>query len=255
LSLGLPYPFASIIATQVRLLAVNRSLAGQSTTRLATQQRLAAEARARSKRGLAPTGFQRPSLPLGLFFPLEIIHGTGLGAIPPAPSSWIITREPKGSCWAGARRAVPCLAVRPPCSAPGRSPPRPSLQPSFPDANSSAPSFPNAQAFVIYTFFTLLLLYLGGPRSLLTLLHSSLRPPTPHPFPLSLVLHPLDLSDPHSYLALKRGVLQYCVVKPILALVTVGLKLGEVYDEGQIGVGTGYTWVSVVYNASISVSL
>lgn len=111
------------------------------------------------------------------------------------------------------------------------------------------------QAFVIYTFFSLLLLYLGGARSLLTLLHSSLRPPTPHPFPFNLVLHDLDLSDPHSYLALKRGVLQYCVIKPILAIVTVGLKLGEVYDEGQIGVGTGYTWVSVVYNASICLSL
>jgi hypothetical protein len=44
-----PPPFASIIAIQVGLLAANRSLAGQTTTRLATQQRLAAEARARSK--------------------------------------------------------------------------------------------------------------------------------------------------------------------------------------------------------------
>jgi len=59
---------------------------------------------------------------------------------------------------------------------------------------------------VIYTFFQLLITYLGGERSLLIILHG--RPPIPHPFPVSLFLRPMDVSDPWVLLNLKRGVLR-----------------------------------------------
>ena len=62
------------------------------------------------------------------------------------------------------------------------------------------------QAFVIYTFFQLLITYLGGERSLLIILHG--RPPIPHPFPFNLFLAPMDVSDPWTLLNLKRGVLR-----------------------------------------------
>ena len=62
------------------------------------------------------------------------------------------------------------------------------------------------QAFVIYTFFQLLITYLGGERSLLIILHG--RPPIPHPFPVNLFLRPMDVSDPWVLLNLKRGVLR-----------------------------------------------
>ena len=62
------------------------------------------------------------------------------------------------------------------------------------------------QAFVIYTFLQLLITYLGGERSLLIILHG--RPPIPHPFPVSLFLSPMDVSDPWVLLNLKRGVLR-----------------------------------------------
>jgi hypothetical protein len=59
---------------------------------------------------------------------------------------------------------------------------------------------------VIYTFFQLLVTYLGGERSLLIVLHG--RPPIPHPFPFNIFLSPMDVSDPWTLLNLKRGILR-----------------------------------------------
>ncbi|CED82501.1 Predicted seven transmembrane receptor-rhodopsin family [Phaffia rhodozyma] len=109
------------------------------------------------------------------------------------------------------------------------------------------------EAFVIYTFFSLLVTYLGGERSLLILVHG--RPSTPHPWPVGMFYHEMDLSDPYTFLGLKRGILQYVYVKPLLALVTMVLKYTENYSDGQLGFNTGYTYVSIVYNLSICLSL
>lgn len=59
---------------------------------------------------------------------------------------------------------------------------------------------------MIYTFFQLLVTYLGGERSLLIVLHG--RPPIPHPFPFGIFLSPMDVSDPWTLLNLKRGILR-----------------------------------------------
>ncbi|WVF67157.1 hypothetical protein IAT40_001903 [Kwoniella sp. CBS 6097] len=109
------------------------------------------------------------------------------------------------------------------------------------------------EAFVIYTFLQLLITYLGGERSLLILLHG--RPPIPHPFPVNLFLRPMDVSDPWSLLRLKRGVLQYVQVKPLLVLATVILKATGKYREGDFSADSGYTYISIVYNTSICLSL
>lgn len=63
-----------------------------------------------------------------------------------------------------------------------------------------------AQAFVIYCFFDLLVAYLGGERSLLILLHG--RPPKYPVFPGSIFWREVDVSDPYTFLFLKRGVLR-----------------------------------------------
>ncbi|KIR40176.1 hypothetical protein I313_04097 [Cryptococcus deuterogattii Ram5] len=109
------------------------------------------------------------------------------------------------------------------------------------------------EAFVIYTFLQLLITYLGGERSLLIILHG--RPPIPHPFPVNIFLHPMDVSDPWVLLNLKRGVLQYVQVKPLLVLVVIALKATGTYHEGRFATDSGYTYVSIAYNASICLSL
>ncbi|KIY70667.1 DUF300-domain-containing protein [Cylindrobasidium torrendii FP15055 ss-10] len=109
------------------------------------------------------------------------------------------------------------------------------------------------EAFVIYCFFQLLLSYLGGERSLLIMLHG--RPPKEPPFPINIFKHELDASDPYTFLYLKRGILQYVQLKPILALATVIFKATGTYNEGDLRANSGYLYVSIVYNISICVSL
>src|SRR3954471_13798321 len=75
------------------------------------------------------------------------------------------------------------------------------------------------EAFTIYTFLQLLVNFLGGERSLIIMMHG--RPPVSHPWPLNLYLAKVDISDPHSFLAIKRGILQYAYLKPILSVATI----------------------------------
>ncbi|GAA5942883.1 OSTA/TMEM184 family protein [Sporobolomyces koalae] len=108
-------------------------------------------------------------------------------------------------------------------------------------------------AFVIYCFFSLLVEYLGGERSLIILLHG--REPVKHPWPISLFASPMDASDPFTFLGLKRGILQYVQIKPILAFVTVVMKATGTYKDGSLQADAGYTYVSIAYNLSVSISL
>ncbi|OJA12705.1 hypothetical protein AZE42_02877, partial [Rhizopogon vesiculosus] len=109
------------------------------------------------------------------------------------------------------------------------------------------------EAFVIYCFFVLLVDYLGGERSLLIRLHG--RPPIPAIFPVSLWRREVDVSDPYTFLFLKRGILQYVQVKPMLALASLIMKATGTYNEGDFRARSGYLYVSIVYNVSICLAL
>ncbi|KAG2136944.1 DUF300-domain-containing protein [Suillus bovinus] len=109
------------------------------------------------------------------------------------------------------------------------------------------------EAFVIYCFFVLLLDYLGGERSLLIRLHG--RPPIPAIFPVSLWRHEVDVSDPYTFLFIKRGILQYVQVKPLLAIASLVMKATGTYHEGDFRARSGYLYVSIVYNVSICLAL
>ncbi|CAJ0839138.1 1738_t:CDS:2 [Entrophospora sp. SA101] len=99
------------------------------------------------------------------------------------------------------------------------------------------------EAFVIYCFFNLLVNCLGGERSLLILLHG--RPPTPHLFPVNFFLRDIDIGDPYAFLFIKRGILQYVYVKPILSLLTMLLKWANTYQDGHIATTDSAEGISV----------
>uniref|UniRef100_A0A0W0G6B2 Hypothetical DUF300 domain-containing protein n=1 Tax=Moniliophthora roreri TaxID=221103 RepID=A0A0W0G6B2_MONRR len=109
------------------------------------------------------------------------------------------------------------------------------------------------EAFVIYCFFTLLTSYLGGQRSLLILLHG--RPPKDPPLPINFIMREIDVSDPYTFLFLKRGILQYVQLKPFLAIATMILKALNKYNEGDLRANSGYLYISIIYNFSICLSL
>ena len=81
------------------------------------------------------------------------------------------------------------------------------------------------------------------------------RQPVHHPWPLNHCLAKVDISDPHTFLAIKRGILQYAWLKPILGLATIILKSTGTYQEGYLGLSSGYLWTGILYNVSVTVSL
>lgn len=96
------------------------------------------------------------------------------------------------------------------------------------------------EAFVIYTFFSLLTTTLGGERAISTF--SLGRLPIAHPFPLGMVLPPVDILDPYTFLNLKRGILQYVWLKPVLIC-------------GSHTTGTAASLVFLLYNILVLLSL
>ncbi|KAH7071939.1 organic solute transporter Ostalpha-domain-containing protein [Paraphoma chrysanthemicola] len=109
------------------------------------------------------------------------------------------------------------------------------------------------EAFTIYTFLQLLINFIGGERALIILMTG--RAPVSHPWPLNLIFERVDISDPHTFLAVKRGILQYAWVKPLLSLATIIMKATGTYQEGYIGWTSGYLWAGIIYNVSITISL
>ena len=95
--------------------------------------------------------------------------------------------------------------------------------------------------------------FLGGERSLIIMMHG--RQPVHHPWPLSHCLAKVDISDPHTFLAIKRGILQYAWLKPILSIATIIMKLTNTYQEGYLGLTSGYLWSGILYNLSVTLSL
>ena len=81
------------------------------------------------------------------------------------------------------------------------------------------------------------------------------RPPVAHFWPLNHCLATVDISDPHVFLQIKRGILQYAWVKPLLAIATIGCKATGTFREGIIDVNSGYFWTGLIYNVSICWSL
>ncbi|KAF7726748.1 hypothetical protein EC973_008436 [Apophysomyces ossiformis] len=109
------------------------------------------------------------------------------------------------------------------------------------------------EAFVIYAFFNLLLNKLGGERELIIMLHS--RPPSDNFFPGTLWSREIYVGDPYTFLFVKRGILQFVYVKPILAVITMILKVTGNYEEGDFSWSSSYLYLTLIYNISVSLTL
>ena len=63
------------------------------------------------------------------------------------------------------------------------------------------------------------------------------------------------MTNSNTFLMVKRGVVQYVVLRPVIGILIVALRLLGVYDEGYIAWNSGYMWVSIFYNSSICIAL
>lgn len=74
------------------------------------------------------------------------------------------------------------------------------------------------EAFIIYTFFSLMTLLLGGEREIITVRAPKHRPLRQPIFLLGKCLRSLDLADPADFLFIKIGILQYVWFKPFYSI-------------------------------------
>ncbi|KAI5952537.1 hypothetical protein KGF54_003404 [Candida jiufengensis] len=109
------------------------------------------------------------------------------------------------------------------------------------------------EAFVIYTFFSLLSDMLGGERNIIIM--TSGREPVKHPGIVGYILPPLDISDPKTFLMIKRGILQYVWLKPIICVTIIVGELTGFYNVNDMSFKSVYLWLTLIYNASVTLSL
>ncbi|ORZ04919.1 organic solute transporter Ostalpha-domain-containing protein, partial [Absidia repens] len=85
------------------------------------------------------------------------------------------------------------------------------------------------------------------------MLHS--RPPSENFFPGTLWSRDIYVGDPYTFLFVKRGILQFVYVKPLLAIVTMALKVTGNYQDGEISWSSSYMYLTFFYNLSVCLSL
>ena len=62
----------------------------------------------------------------------------------------------------------------------------------------------------------------------------------------------MDLADSDTFLFIRRGILQFIIVKPTLALVIMALKPWGLYSDGDISWHASYVYIIFFYNSSVS---
>ena len=76
-----------------------------------------------------------------------------------------------------------------------------------------------------------------------------------HVPPFNYIFPKVDISNPRTFLWIKRGILQYTLLKPFLALATIIMKATHTFEDGYIGLTSGYFWSGLLYNLSVTISL
>eukprot|EP01063_Lacrimia_lanifica_P041427 TRINITY_DN966_c2_g1_i1.p1 TRINITY_DN966_c2_g1~~TRINITY_DN966_c2_g1_i1.p1 ORF type:complete len:384 (+),score=133.33 TRINITY_DN966_c2_g1_i1:97-1248(+) len=115
------------------------------------------------------------------------------------------------------------------------------------------------ESYALYTFFSLMMGLLGGTDALLRELMAEGSEPYPHPWPFCRIR--LWSFTPSTLHWIRLSILQFMVLKPLCAIITIALEYTESYkppqgsDEGSFSPKYGYVYLTVVYNISISVAL
>ncbi|XP_063796619.1 transmembrane protein 184B isoform X2 [Pseudophryne corroboree] len=108
------------------------------------------------------------------------------------------------------------------------------------------------EAFVIYNFLSLCYEYLGGESNIMTEIRGK-------SIESSCIYGTCCLwgkSYSIGFLRFcKQATLQFCVVKPLMAAITVILQAFGKYRDGDFNVASGYLYVTIVYNISVSLAL
>merc|ERR1712137_1414241 len=103
----------------------------------------------------------------------------------------------------------------------------------------------------ISEFFVLLVQFLDGEENLIAILE--MKSYQSHPWPFCF-LPKLKLGRSF-YVLCKRCVLQFVIIKPILAILTFCMEITGVYHMGSFDFTSGYLYITAVDNVSITIAV
>ncbi|XP_061080851.1 transmembrane protein 184A [Conger conger] len=108
------------------------------------------------------------------------------------------------------------------------------------------------EAFVIYNFLSLSFEYLGGESNIMSEIRGK-------PIQSSCLYGTCCLAGCSYSIGFlrfcKQATLQFCVVKPLMAVITILLQAFGKYHDGDFNPTGGYLYITIVYNFSVSLSL
>ncbi|CAF2766201.1 unnamed protein product [Rotaria sp. Silwood2] len=108
------------------------------------------------------------------------------------------------------------------------------------------------EAFVIYSFLSLCYEYLGGEGAIMAEIRGK------H-IERSWWTCTCCLSNQEYTIGFlrfcKQATLQFCLVKPLMSLVTLVLQAFDKYKDGDFSATGGYLYITLIYNVSVSVAL
>jgi Organic solute transporter Ostalpha len=107
------------------------------------------------------------------------------------------------------------------------------------------------ESYVLYQFLALCVAYVGGHRAIVAHFCSRDRMQLSPPF-CRFGVEP----DEQFLMWLKRGIMQYMLVRPLMAIVAIVLEALGLYGDGELGnFAKGYVYIAVVNNISLTVAL
>nr|CAG4649315.1 EOG090X05RX [Scapholeberis mucronata]SVE93602.1 EOG090X05RX [Scapholeberis mucronata] len=108
------------------------------------------------------------------------------------------------------------------------------------------------EAFVIYNFLSLCYEYLGGEGNIMSEIRG--KPIRSSWFYCTCCLSGRQYSIEFLRFC-KQATLQFCAVKPCMAFVTVILQSQGLYSDGDWSPHSGYLYITIIYNFSITLAL
>ncbi|NWQ83607.1 T184A protein, partial [Columbina picui] len=107
-------------------------------------------------------------------------------------------------------------------------------------------------SFVIYSFLSLCFEYLGGESTIMAEIRGK-------PIASSCIYGTCCLQGMSYSIGFlrfcKQATLQFCIVKPLMAIVTIILQAFGKYHDGDFNVQSGYLYITIIYNFSVSLAL
>ncbi|KAK7113340.1 transmembrane protein 184B-like [Littorina saxatilis] len=108
------------------------------------------------------------------------------------------------------------------------------------------------EAFVIYSFLSLCYEYLGGEGSIM----SEIRGKPIRSSWMSCTCCLAGCQYTIGFLRFcKQATLQFCIVKPVMAILTLLLQAFGYYKDGNFSLANGYLYITIIYNISVSLAL